>query len=72
MVLSTAPFGKPAFRNLICNGLVLAEDEGLWRSDGIPTLKCLKMWEMIAVHRKAEFLEDIACKLREDWADQRE
>ncbi|KAF3443396.1 hypothetical protein FNV43_RR13078 [Rhamnella rubrinervis] len=27
MVLSTALFGKPAFRNLICNGLVLAEDE---------------------------------------------
>lgn len=26
MVLSTALFEKPAFRNLICNGLVLAED----------------------------------------------
>lgn len=26
MVLSTALFGKPAFRSLICNGLVLAED----------------------------------------------
>ncbi|KAK6914590.1 Methionyl/Valyl/Leucyl/Isoleucyl-tRNA synthetase, anticodon-binding, partial [Dillenia turbinata] len=26
MVLSTSLFGKPAFRNLICNGLVLAED----------------------------------------------
>ncbi|XP_078433905.1 tRNA synthetase class I (I, L, M and V) family protein isoform X2 [Wolffia australiana] len=26
MVLSTALFGKPAFQNLICNGLVLAED----------------------------------------------
>ncbi|XP_038715850.1 isoleucine--tRNA ligase, cytoplasmic-like isoform X2 [Tripterygium wilfordii] len=26
MVLSTALFGKPAFRNLICNGHVLAED----------------------------------------------
>ncbi|KAL5981401.1 hypothetical protein ACLOJK_015456 [Asimina triloba] len=26
MVLSTALFGKPAFRNLVCNGLVLAED----------------------------------------------
>uniref|UniRef100_A0A2P2LGH9 isoleucine--tRNA ligase n=1 Tax=Rhizophora mucronata TaxID=61149 RepID=A0A2P2LGH9_RHIMU len=26
MVLSTALFGKPSFRNLICNGLVLAED----------------------------------------------
>ncbi|KAL6513666.1 hypothetical protein OROHE_019526 [Orobanche hederae] len=26
MVLSTALFGKSAFRNLICNGLVLAED----------------------------------------------
>ncbi|KAL5726224.1 isoleucine--tRNA ligase [Ranunculus cassubicifolius] len=26
MVLSTALFGKPAFRNLICNGLVLAAD----------------------------------------------
>lgn len=26
MVLSTALFGQPAFRNLICNGLVLAED----------------------------------------------
>ncbi|VVB01356.1 unnamed protein product [Arabis nemorensis] len=26
MVLSTALFGKPAFSNLICNGLVLAED----------------------------------------------
>ncbi|KAG5548406.1 hypothetical protein RHGRI_013932 [Rhododendron griersonianum] len=26
MVLSTALFGKPAFRNLICNGLVLTED----------------------------------------------
>ncbi|GAB2218562.1 hypothetical protein Drorol1_Dr00001789 [Drosera rotundifolia] len=26
MVLSTALFGKPAFRNLICNGLVLAGD----------------------------------------------
>ncbi|KAL7113560.1 hypothetical protein ACP275_04G068600 [Erythranthe tilingii] len=26
MVLSTALFDKPAFRNLICNGLVLAED----------------------------------------------
>lgn len=26
MVLSTALFGKPAFRNLICNGLVLAKD----------------------------------------------
>ncbi|CAH8283048.1 unnamed protein product [Eruca vesicaria subsp. sativa] len=26
LVLSTALFGKPAFRNLICNGLVLAED----------------------------------------------
>ncbi|KAF6150031.1 hypothetical protein GIB67_002813 [Kingdonia uniflora] len=26
MVLSTALFGKPAFRNLICNGLVLASD----------------------------------------------
>lgn len=26
MVLSTALFKKPAFRNLICNGLVLAED----------------------------------------------
>ncbi|OMO80371.1 Aminoacyl-tRNA synthetase, class Ia [Corchorus capsularis] len=26
MVLSTALFGKPAFRNLICNGLVLADD----------------------------------------------
>lgn len=26
MVLATALFGKPAFRNLICNGLVLAAD----------------------------------------------
>lgn len=26
MVLSTALFNKPAFQNLICNGLVLAED----------------------------------------------
>ncbi|KAK9932608.1 hypothetical protein M0R45_019838 [Rubus argutus] len=26
MVLSTALFGKPAFQNLICNGLVLADD----------------------------------------------
>ncbi|KAI4305042.1 hypothetical protein L6164_028432 [Bauhinia variegata] len=26
MVLATALFGKPAFKNLICNGLVLAED----------------------------------------------
>jgi isoleucyl-tRNA synthetase len=26
MVLATALFGKPAFRNLICNGLVLAKD----------------------------------------------
>lgn len=26
MVLSTALFGKPAFKNLICNGLVLASD----------------------------------------------
>ncbi|KAK9085817.1 hypothetical protein Sjap_026228 [Stephania japonica] len=26
MVLSTALFGKPAFRNLICNGLILAAD----------------------------------------------
>ncbi|KAF3445865.1 hypothetical protein FNV43_RR11042 [Rhamnella rubrinervis] len=26
MVLSTILFGKPAFTNLICNGLVLAED----------------------------------------------
>jgi isoleucyl-tRNA synthetase len=26
MVLSTALFGKPAFKNLVCNGLVLAED----------------------------------------------
>ncbi|WCJ30907.1 Isoleucine--tRNA ligase cytoplasmic [Euphorbia peplus] len=26
MVLSTALFGKPAFKNLICNGLILAED----------------------------------------------
>jgi isoleucyl-tRNA synthetase len=26
MVLSTALFGKPAFQNLIVNGLVLAED----------------------------------------------
>ncbi|PWA75708.1 isoleucine--tRNA ligase, cytoplasmic [Artemisia annua] len=26
MVLSTALFGKPALRNLICNGLILAED----------------------------------------------
>jgi isoleucyl-tRNA synthetase len=26
MVLSTALFGKPAFKNLIVNGLVLAED----------------------------------------------
>ncbi|WCJ41408.1 Isoleucine--tRNA ligase cytoplasmic [Euphorbia peplus] len=26
MVLSTALFGKPAFRNLVCNGLVLADD----------------------------------------------
>jgi len=26
MVLSTALFEKPAFKNLICNGLVLAED----------------------------------------------
>lgn len=26
MVLSVALFGKPAFQNLICNGLVLAED----------------------------------------------
>lgn len=26
MVLSTALFGKPAFRNLVCNGLVLTED----------------------------------------------
>ncbi|GMJ10561.1 hypothetical protein like AT4G10320 [Hibiscus trionum] len=26
MVLSTALFGKPAFRNVICNGLVLGED----------------------------------------------
>ena len=26
MVLSTALFGKPTFKNLICNGLVLAED----------------------------------------------
>ncbi|CAA7012866.1 unnamed protein product [Microthlaspi erraticum] len=26
MVLSTALFDKPAFRNLVCNGLVLAED----------------------------------------------
>ncbi|XP_059654327.1 isoleucine--tRNA ligase, cytoplasmic-like [Cornus florida] len=25
MVLSTALYGKPAFRNLICNGLILAE-----------------------------------------------
>jgi isoleucyl-tRNA synthetase len=27
MVLATALFDKPAFQNLICNGLVLAEDE---------------------------------------------
>jgi isoleucyl-tRNA synthetase len=26
MVLSTALFGKPAFKNLVVNGLVLAED----------------------------------------------
>lgn len=26
MVLSTVLFGKPAFRNFICNGLVLAKD----------------------------------------------
>lgn len=26
MVLSTALFDKPAFKNLICNGLVLAAD----------------------------------------------
>ncbi len=26
MVLSTALFGRPAFRNLVCNGLVLAAD----------------------------------------------
>ncbi|GKD12082.1 V-type proton ATPase subunit B2 [Tanacetum coccineum] len=26
MVLSTALFGKPAFKNLICNGFILAED----------------------------------------------
>jgi isoleucyl-tRNA synthetase len=26
MVLATALFDKPAFKNLICNGLVLAED----------------------------------------------
>jgi hypothetical protein len=26
MVLATALFDKPAFQNLICNGLVLAED----------------------------------------------
>jgi hypothetical protein len=26
MVLSTALFGKPPFKNLICNGLVLAAD----------------------------------------------
>ena len=26
MVLSTALFDKPAFRNLVCNGLVLADD----------------------------------------------
>lgn len=26
MVLSTALFDKPAFKNLVCNGLVLAED----------------------------------------------
>ena len=26
MVLATALLGKPAFRNLVCNGLVLAED----------------------------------------------
>ena len=26
MVLSTALFNKPAFKNLVCNGLVLAED----------------------------------------------
>ncbi|GKC55881.1 isoleucine--tRNA ligase, cytoplasmic, partial [Tanacetum coccineum] len=26
LVLSTALFGKPAFRNVICNGLILAED----------------------------------------------
>jgi uncharacterized protein YlaI len=26
MVLSTALFNKPAFRNLVCNGLVLADD----------------------------------------------
>ena len=26
MVLSTALFGKPAFRNLICNGIVLDEN----------------------------------------------
>ena len=26
MVLSTALFNKPAFKNLVCNGLVLADD----------------------------------------------
>lgn len=26
MVLSTALFDKPAFKNLVCNGLVLADD----------------------------------------------
>ena len=26
MVLSTALFDKPAFKNLVCNGLVLASD----------------------------------------------
>lgn len=26
MVLSTALFGKPAFKSLVCNGLILAED----------------------------------------------
>lgn len=26
MVLSTGLFGKPAFKNLTCNGLVIAED----------------------------------------------
>ncbi|PPD70136.1 hypothetical protein GOBAR_DD32980 [Gossypium barbadense] len=71
MVLSIALLGAPAFRNLICSGLVLAEDGKKMskRLKNYPSpMKSLMTTglELVVVQPNEDFLDDIAGKLREE------
>jgi len=56
MVLSTALFDKPAFRNLVCNGLVLA-------ADGKKMSKRLKNYPVRVLGERERKKRDCACPL---------